>query len=76
MDSASSCYVFNIEEEVVVIRNGWTPKKKEKITLRPFQAKADNQAISVDINKYVDLMPKLKGLKRLHTLTIKVKKLK
>ena len=24
------CHVFNVEEEVVVIRNGWTPKKKEK----------------------------------------------
>ena len=23
--------VFNVEEEVVVIRNGWTPKKKKKI---------------------------------------------
>ena len=28
MDSTSSCCVFNVEEEVVVIRNGWTPKKK------------------------------------------------
>ena len=27
MDSSSSCCVFNVEEEVVVIRNGWTPKK-------------------------------------------------
>ena len=25
-----SCCVFNVEEEVVVIRNGWTPKKKKK----------------------------------------------
>ena len=24
-----SCCVFNVEEEVVVIRNGWTPKKKK-----------------------------------------------
>ena len=33
MDSSSSCCVmlcFNVEEEVVVIPNGWTPKKKEK----------------------------------------------
>ena len=22
--------VFNVEEEVVIIRNGWTPKKKKK----------------------------------------------
>ena len=29
MDSSSSCCVFNVEEEVVVIRNGWTPKKEE-----------------------------------------------
>ena len=28
MDSSSSRCVFNIEEEVVVIRNGWIPKKK------------------------------------------------
>ena len=27
MDSSSSC-CFNVEEEVIVIRNGWTPKKK------------------------------------------------
>ena len=26
----STCCVFNIEEEVVVIRNGWTPKKEKK----------------------------------------------
>ena len=25
-----SCCVCNVEEEVVVIRNGWTPKKKKK----------------------------------------------
>ena len=29
MDSASSCCVFNVEEEVVVIRNGLTPKKSQ-----------------------------------------------
>ena len=28
MDSSSSCCVFNVEEEVVIIRNGWTPKKE------------------------------------------------
>ena len=27
MNSASSCFVFNVEEDGVVIRNGWTPKK-------------------------------------------------
>ena len=30
MNSSSSCCVFNVEKEVVVIRNGWTPMKKEK----------------------------------------------
>ena len=28
MDSSFSCCVFNAEEEVVVIRNGWTPKEE------------------------------------------------
>ena len=31
MDSSSSCCVFNVEEEVVVIRNGWTPKKRRHL---------------------------------------------
>ena len=30
--SATARPTFNIEEEVVVIRNGWTPKKEKKIT--------------------------------------------
>ena len=33
MDSSSSCYVmlcFNVEEEVVIIRNGWTPRKRRR----------------------------------------------
>ena len=30
MDSSSSCRVFNVEEEVVVIRNGWTPKRERE----------------------------------------------
>ena len=29
MDSSSSCCIFNAEEEVVVIRNGWTPKNEK-----------------------------------------------
>ena len=29
--SATARPTFNVEEEVVVIRNGWTPKKKERI---------------------------------------------
>ena len=42
MDSSSSCCVFNVDEEVVVIRNGWTPKKENENT----QSKptADTQA--------------------------------
>ena len=32
MESSSSFYVFNVEEEVVIIRNGWTPKKKRRRT--------------------------------------------
>ena len=28
--SATAKPIFNVEEEVVVIRNGWTPKKKKK----------------------------------------------
>ena len=31
MDSSSSCTTFNVEEEVVVIRSGWTPKKNENV---------------------------------------------
>ena len=31
--SATEKPTFNVEEEVVVIRNGWTPKKKKKDTL-------------------------------------------
>ena len=31
MDSSSSCPIFNVEEEVVVIRNGWTPRKEGRI---------------------------------------------
>ena len=33
MNSSSSCPTFNVEEEVVVIRNGWTQKKKKKINI-------------------------------------------
>ena len=31
--SATAKPTFNVEEEVVVIRNGWTPKKKEEYML-------------------------------------------
>ena len=29
--SATAKPTFNVEEEVVIIRNGWTPKKKEVV---------------------------------------------
>ena len=41
MDSSSSCPTFNVEEEVVVIRNEWTPKKEKKKVVALIAVAAD-----------------------------------
>ena len=45
-----SCHVFNVEEEVVVIRNGWTPKKKKDIA-KSFPLELRGGYIAVVYNK-------------------------